>query len=89
MDLVQLAAVVARHRPGKAIPGADEPFLDELDSLAVLHLVLDLGRTFAVAIDGSQVTAANFGTVRALGAMLERLATARGEPDDSSGRGLR
>ncbi|HKE20217.1 MAG TPA: acyl carrier protein [Kofleriaceae bacterium] len=86
MDLTQLAAVVARHRPDNAIPGADEPFLDELDSLAVLRLVLDLGQTFRIAIDGSQVTSGNFGTVRALGAMLERLAAARGAPDDSSGR---
>lgn len=49
--------------------GADTPLLGslpELDSMAVLELVLDLERQFGIAIEGEDVTAEVFETLATL-----------------------
>jgi acyl carrier protein len=55
---------------------ADTPLfgsLPELDSMAVLELVLALEERFDITIDGEDVTASAFETLESLAAFVERL----------------
>jgi acyl carrier protein len=55
---------------------ADTPLfgsLPELDSMAVLELVLALEERFGITIDGEDVTASAFETLESLAAFVERL----------------
>ena len=47
--------------------------LPELDSMAVLELVLALEERFGITIDGEDVTASAFETLESLAAFVERL----------------
>ncbi len=75
LSLDHLAAVVARHRFDRSTPSPDDPILDELDSVAVLELVLDLQREYGVAIAGEMVNRQNFASVRTLFTMLHKMST--------------
>ena len=55
---------------------ADTPLfgsLPELDSMAVLELVLALEERFGITVDGEDVTASAFETLESLAAFVERL----------------
>jgi acyl carrier protein len=52
--------------------GADDELIAVLDSLQLLRMVIHLEETFGIAVDYSELTLENLGTLRRIGTFVDR-----------------